>query len=527
MNMIFSTGIVIAAAVIGIMLHRHLLHVIPINYVDVFLGIMIALIPVLNHWVASFHYELFMGCVVAPLLFFEGMETRFYLVAKKWKAILSLTISMVLLCCIVAGFAVHGLGIVGMPLAFILAAISTPTDATASDAVSNGLIIPNKERTYLKLESLFNDASGIILLNMAILWYVNGHINFTQTLTNFLYSAVGGVLVGSLISLFQILIRQSILHMDSIRNNPSYNNTPALVIFLATPFLIYYVSEAVHVSGIIAVVCAGLMHNAEAERSRLTNPRLITSSNVITDLVTEIMNGIVFVMLGIVLVRITQHNNVINQPREWILIGLVLYLSNVLVRLLYGKLAMRLSWHESWVFALGGVHGAVTFALAYMVAETAVKQTDFEMVLMAEAVLIILSLVVPTVVFRFILTRETDTKEIERKINHFRKAMVEHAIERINQIYLPDELKRQIIFDLRAQMGQTTLRHFIIAFRKTLRQPDLNTAQTNTLEMAYRLAFHEEREYLSTISQQEERFLPIVTHLYSEILMAEIVVLED
>lgn len=527
MNLIISAGVVMAAAVIGIILQRHLLHAIPINYLNVFLGIAIALTPVLNHAVVSFHSELFMGIVVAPLLFFEGMETRFYLVAKKWKAILSLTVIMVLACCVVAGFAAHAVGIIGMPLAFILAAVSTPTDATASAAVSDGLVIPKKEQTYLKMESLFNDASGIILLNMAILWYVNGYINVTQTLTNFLYSALGGAILGFLIAVVMILIRQSILHMDSVRNNPSYNGAPALVIFMATPFMIYFVAEAIHVSGIIAVVCAGLMHNAESERSRLTNPRLITSTKVVTELFTDIMNGIVFVMLGVVLVRITRNNVAFHQPREWLLIGLALYLSNLVVRLFYSRLFMKMSWHEAWVFALGGVHGAVTFALAYMVAETAVKQTDFEMVLMAEATLIILSLLTPTIVFRFILKKVPDSLETQQKINYFRKAMVKHAIDRINQIYLPDELKRQIIFDLRAQMGQTTLRHFIYAFRKTLRQPDMNRAETNTLEMAYRLAFHEEREYLSTISQQEERFIPIVTHLYSEILMAEIVVLED
>lgn len=527
MDLVLSTGVVITAAVIGILLQRHLLHAIPINYINVFLGIIIALIQMFNHTVASFHSELFMGSVVAPLLFYEGMETRFYLVAKKWKVILSLTVVMVLACCVVAGFATHAFGIAQMPLAFILAAISTPTDATASDAVSDGLIIPRKERTYLKIESLFNDASGIILLNMAILWYVNGYINFPQTLGNFLYSAIGGVVVGFLLALLTILIRQSILHMNNMRNNSSYNGTPALVAFIATPFVIYYLAEAVHVSGIIAVVCAGLLHNAEAERSRLTNPRLIISSNVVTELLTEILNGIVFVMLGIVLVRITRHNVVLNKPKEWLLIGLILYFSNVIVRLLYIRFVMKISWQEAWVFSLGGVHGAVTFALVYMVAETAVKRTDFEMVLMAEAVLIILSLLVPTIVFRFILKQEPDTRETQKKINYFRKAMVRHAIDRINQIYLPDELRRQIIFDLRSQMGQTNLLHFIYAFRITLRQPDMNAAQTNTLEMAYRLAFHEEREYLSTISQQEERFMPIVTHLYSEILMAEAVILED
>ena len=43
--------------------------------------------------------------------------------------------------------------------------------------------------------------------------------------------------------------------------------------------------------------------------------------------------------------------------------------------------------------------------------------------------------------------------------------------------------------------------------------------------MAYRLAFREEREYLNEVSQQEAGYMDIVTSLYSEILMAEMVVL--
>lgn len=64
------------------------------------------------------------------------------------------------------------------------------------------------------------------------------------------------------------------------------------------------------------------------------------------------------------------------------------------------------------IFAFGGVHGTVTFALAFMVAETSVKKSDFNLVLMAEAVLIMLSLLVPTFIFQFILKRKPSDRDV-------------------------------------------------------------------------------------------------------------------
>lgn len=103
--------------------------------------------------------------------------------------------------------------------------------------------------------------------------------------------------------------------------------------------------------------------------------------------------------------------------------------------------------------------------------------------------------------------------------------MIQHAIDRINKIYLPDELRQIILYDLHTQMRDTSFRHFWAAFKRSLKQPALSNSELNTLDIAYRLAFHEEREYLGEVSQQEMDNMDVITHLYSEILMAEMVVL--
>lgn len=239
---------------------------------------------------------------------------------------------MALLCAIAAGFGLAATGMVSLPLAFVLAAISTPTDATASEAVSHDLIIPDQESSFLKLESLFNDASGIILLNMAILWYINGYINYGQTITNFIYSAVGGAVFGFVGGAVVILIRQALIrsHINLV-NTANSTGTPSKVIFLVTPFVIYFLAEHIHVSGIIAVVCTGLLHNAEMERSNLLNHRIIYDTQALIGMIKEVFNGIVFVVMGIMMVRITRGNVAVSHPKEWLLLGLIMYVANVAV----------------------------------------------------------------------------------------------------------------------------------------------------------------------------------------------------
>ena len=526
MALMISTVFLMAAAIVGIVIQRQFFSHIASNYINLVLGIIIALVPMLDHFVTTFSPEIFMGMIVAPLLFFDGMETRFYKVARKFRVIVSLTVVMALFCAIAAGFGMAMTGIVSLPLAFVLAAISTPTDATASEAVSHSLIIPDKERTYLKLESLFNDASGIILLNMAILWYVNGYINYGQTVANFMYSAVGGVVFGFLGGAVIIFIRQALIrsHINLV-NTANSTGTPSKIIFIATPFIIYFIAEHLHVSGIIAVVCSGVLHNAELERSNLLNPRGIYDSQALMGMMTELLNGAVFIILGITMVRITNNNNVITHPTNWLILGIIMYLANVVVRFLYTLTTRHLNLKGAVIFAFGGVHGTVTFALAYMVAQTSVKRSDFNLVLMAEAVLIVLSLLVPTILFRVLLQHQPSDQVITKKTIQIRDEMIKHAIEKIQQIYLPENLRQTILYDLQTQRMRTSIRHFIREFQRSLRQPALTPEETNTLDMAYRLAFREEWEYLNEVSQQEAGYMGIVTSLYSEILMAEMVVL--
>lgn len=529
MGLLISTAVLVVAAMVSIVINRRWLPRLSVNYVSMLIGAVIALVPILNGFVEKFNSDIFIGLIVAPLLYFEGQNTRLNLVGRHVGEIISLTVGMVILCAVAAGIGSSLLTGIGLPLAFILAAISTPTDATATESVTMGRVLPRREQVSLKLESLFNDASGIILLNMAILWYVNGYVNYPQTLWDFVYSAVGGIVFGGVISGLIVYVRQLMLRSKVNFINNTYNNgTPLKVIYLMTPFVLYFGAEAVGVSGIIAVVFAGLVHNAEGERSSLANPQLASDIHQLVGLLSDILNSIVFLVLGIVLVRTTLDQSVTyRSPWLWIAIGIVLYLANLLVRYAYVRLLHRLSNCEAWIFALGGIHGAVTFALAFTVAETQVKTADFNLVLMSESLLIILSLLVPTIVFRWVLPRVQTDVDMAARMARIREQMIEAGVQSVLEMPISREFKDAVTFDLRSQNGHTTVRQFVSEWRRMVRHAEYTPAQMRELMAIYRQVFQTERAYLlQQYEAKHEISEDFFNSLYREITMAEMVVLE-
>lgn len=449
------------------------------NYVSLIMGAVLGLLPVTTYDIRSFNPEVFMLLIVAPLLFFEGQATFLNVVGKRVKQIFQVTVIMVLLCAIVAGFSSYAIGKIGLPLAFILAAISTPTDATATQSVTEGLKIPRREGFFLKMESLFNDASGIILLNMAVLWYINGRINYRETLTDFILSAGGGIVIGFIIA------------------------------------------------WIIAVVCAGLVHNAETQRSRLANAQMVYMGTNLVSIITELFNSIVFVILGMMLVNIIKDESITYNSWIWITLGAILYLSNVIVRYIYGRIKFKMDNRAGWIFSLGGVHGAVTLSLAFTVAKTSVNSQDFSLVVMSESVLIILSMIVPTIIFRFILEKDVSDEDGEKELDELREEMIQQAIATVQKMYLAKNVKQSVIFDLKSQNQNTRTRDFVKEWRNAVRHPQYTEAEKEMERRAFINAFYQERQYLDMISQKEARYEKYVYHLYSEILLAESIVLNS
>lgn len=170
-----------------------------------------------------------------------------------------------------------------------------------------------------------------------------------------MYSAGGGIILGLMVAGILVIFRQKLVRTDLRFVEGSYNPANALIaIYLLTPFLLYYFAEWLHVSGIIAVVVAGLVHRAEFERSRLTNVYMIYNSTQLSNFISDFLNTIVFIGLGLTIVKTSNGALLPNRIDLAIWIGIILYIANIIVRYLYSFFVERLSNRDAWILLLEG-----------------------------------------------------------------------------------------------------------------------------------------------------------------------------
>lgn len=179
------------------------------------------------------------------------------------------------------------------------------------------------------------------------------------------------------------------------------------------------------------------------------------------------------------------------------------------------------------IFSLGGIHGAVTFALAYTLYDLRINVADFHLILVSEITLILLSMIVPTIVFHMILDKDIPDLDQRKEVDRVRVAMIEYAMDQMKKIYLPKKIRKQLKFDLRAQMNQTSIVDFAREIKYTIKQKELPDDQKEFRAEVYRYAFRQERDYLGKIAQQERKYRRGFLALYRQILMSEVVFLDD
>ncbi|MCH3904991.1 MAG: cation:proton antiporter [Lactobacillus sp.] len=515
MSILVSTIAVLGAAVFASILAGFIPRI-SVNYVCMFLGILIVAIGPLNHLITQFDPEIFMY-IVAPLIYFEGQTTRLNVVRRSLGKILGTAVVLVVAALICSGSLLSLLGIPAA-LAFLIASLSTPTDATATAAVSSGLIVPKRQNDLLKMESLFNDASGIILITACTLWLQNGVFQYQWTIAHFFIEAIGGILIGIAAALLMITFRRGLQQLNSWAANAQN------LLFIATPFVVYYLSERLHVSGIIAVVCAGLMQNSESVSSQFIHPRQYHNGIVLMGLMQEVLNNMVFVNLGIIISRVIYHDVATNSYNsKWLLIGLSLYLINLIIRYLYGRV-VKMTRKGSLIFSLGGVRGAVTLALVYSIAGS-VSGGQFNQIMLVETLVVLLSMLVPSIIFPFLLEHDISQKEVMQRVNSIKQEMVEEGLKAVEQIYLPPDVRDNVLYNLRDQQSANSLKKFWQHWLRASRQPDLSPGEKEMEQRALRWAFRAEREYLDMISQKEN-LRDYVYQLYNAVLLAESILID-
>ena len=265
-----------------------------------------------------------------PLLYSAALQTSLVDFNANRRTILLLSVGLVVFTALGVGLAVHQV-IPGLdwPAAFALGAVVAPPDAVAATAIARRIGLPRRLVTILEGESLLNDATALVALRTAVL-AAAGAVTALDVGIDFLVAAAGGLAAGVLIYLVIGWVRKQFV-------DPVLDTSVSFI----TPFLAYLAAEAVHASGVLAVVVAGLLLGHRAPVLQTASSRIAERLNWRT--IAFLLESSVFLLIGL--------------QARWILHGVVtsgVSLGVVVVSCLV-TLAAVIVLRMAWLFGVRGL----------------------------------------------------------------------------------------------------------------------------------------------------------------------------
>jgi Na+/H+ antiporter len=230
--------------------------------------------------------ELILTFVIPPLLYNAALDSSLLDIRRNLRIVISLSVLLVLATALLVGVG-FSLWVSGATLAagVALGAAIAPPDPVAAIAVGRRAGLPGNLITLIQGEGLLNDATALTILVVAVAAMDGDGFSFPSAALLFLIKAAGGVVAG-------VVVAYVVRALRRLREDPISAN----VISLITPFAAYLLGESVHVSGVLAVVIAGLIVGHDAPRHASGASRLQTSA--VWRLVDFVLEGLVFLLIG-------------------------------------------------------------------------------------------------------------------------------------------------------------------------------------------------------------------------------------
>lgn len=230
--------------------------------------------------------ELVLVGLLPPLLYAAALRTSLFDFGSNRRAIALLSVGYVIFGTLAVGFVVWWLfPEIPLAAAIALGAVVAPPDAVAATAIARKVGMPRRIVTILEGESLVNDATALVCLRAAIA-AIAGTVSAAGIAGGFLLAAGGGLVVGLAAAYVLTELRKRI-------RNVAINTSTSLM----APFVAYLPAEAIHASGVLAVVVTGLVMGTKAPSMPNGAARLSQRSNWNT--VQFLLENSVFLLIGL------------------------------------------------------------------------------------------------------------------------------------------------------------------------------------------------------------------------------------
>jgi CPA1 family monovalent cation:H+ antiporter len=418
---------------------------VPVPLIQIALGATVAYLP--SGISLPLNPELFLVLFIAPLLFTDGKQMPREELWKLRSPILQLALGLVFITVLVMGYVIHWMvPSIALPAAFALAAILSPTDAVAVGAIAGRSALPPTIMHLLEGEALMNDASGLVAFKFAIAAAVTGFFSLLQASTSFLLIAIGGFLSGVLLSFAIIRLRLFIRHLGM------EDVTMHMLIQILTPFIIYLFAEEIGVSGILAVVAGGIIHAIERDHAESVMARLQVVSASTWTIILFILNGIVFLILGLQIPQVTTviyRDAAINNVQVIVYI-VTLSLGLILLRFIWNYLFLKEKWlsaktelhfsrmHSVILLSLSGVRGAVTLAGALSIPYSLQDGSPFPeraLIIAVAAGVILFTLVAATITLPILAAKSAVSSPLDQAALEYtaRKRIMQTVVQALKE----------------------------------------------------------------------------------------------
>lgn len=324
-----------------------------------------------------------MGYMLAFLLFAGAMQVDLAELRRRRLSIWTLATLGVVASTLIVGaglwLAAKALGLdLDLAWACVFGALISPTDPIAVLAAVRQGKLSKLLEVVLQGEALLNDGVGIVVFTAVLGLATSGAaISPLHTVVAVVVEAAGGLALG---------LVTGALVIRALRAIDDYAVEVAISLALATG--LYALAQALGVSGPIAVVAAGLLMGDSGLSTAMseTTQRYVRAFWTLVD---EILNGLLFLLLGLEILVIPFHLRLAGLWIAAIVLVLATRLAVVMPWGTYFQLRRR-QRHAGLVLAWGGLHGALSLAMALSVpkgpAQSLILSTTFAVVIFSVVV---------------------------------------------------------------------------------------------------------------------------------------------
>lgn len=443
-----------------------------------------------------------------PLLYSAAWTLSWREFQKNFTRIVMLAVGLVL-------FSVAGLAMAAGSLlpgfdwrsALLLGAVVAATDAIAATSIARRVGLPQRIVDILEAESLINDGTGLLALQFGLLILVTGRTpSLIEGIGRLAFLTGGGAVIG-------LVIGAIVAWFESwVDDGPV-----EIVISILVPYATFLLGDRAHVSGVIAVIACSMYMSRKSPQ--YMSPQVRLQATAVWDSLTFVLNGIVFVLIGLQLPYVIAQISVISR---FVLLEYGVGFSAVMI-------AVRMAWvfgetyiayavnrwvrkvegetpepRSLFVIGWGGMRGVLSLAAAVSLPYTLPGGRTFpqrSMIIYLAFCLILATLVVQGLTLPWIIRRLglSETNMVNTEELEARRVLLREALVHLNRKRTRDRDQSAMLGDLVASY-QRRLDALPAERDEPIKQPVLQANYNNAVLAVLQV----EREALIRLRDEEQ-----------------------